>query len=150
MKDLSTQQHLKDYLFHRVRKHICDSIWYLYSTPDVLYSPLMVAAQKARGKNEESQDQMRTMVAVTTEPVACAAELKQQITQLMAALTKVGQGSGNTITQSSPWDCGCGCSGGNSNSQPNSWNGRGGPSQLAQPHSLLLECLGGGFWCPWQ
>ena len=33
MMDIEAQQHLKDCLFHRVCKHICDSIWYLYSIP---------------------------------------------------------------------------------------------------------------------
>ena len=33
MTDLEVQQHLKDFLFHRVWKHICNSVWYLYSTP---------------------------------------------------------------------------------------------------------------------
>ena len=36
MIDLEVQQHFMNYLFHEVQKHICDSIWYLYSTPQNL------------------------------------------------------------------------------------------------------------------
>ena len=45
--------HLRDHLFHRVQKHIRDSIWYLYSNPMTTYSELMVAACKAKSKTEE-------------------------------------------------------------------------------------------------
>ena len=55
MMDLEVQQHLKDCLFHRVHKHIWDSIRYLYSTPGTSYSQLMVAAQKAESKMRRSR-----------------------------------------------------------------------------------------------
>ena len=42
--------HLKDQLFHRVCKHIRDSIRYLHSNPETTYSQLMVAAKKLRVK----------------------------------------------------------------------------------------------------
>ena len=42
MMDLEVQQHLRDCLFHRICKHIRDSIRYLYSTPGTSYSQLMV------------------------------------------------------------------------------------------------------------
>ena len=35
MMDLKAQQHPRDRLFHRVRKHLHNSIWYLYSTPGI-------------------------------------------------------------------------------------------------------------------
>ena len=57
--DLEVQQHLKDCLFHRVGKHIQDSIWYLYSTPRTSFSQLMVAAHKAESKNKEIWDRGR-------------------------------------------------------------------------------------------
>ena len=47
MMDLQVQQHLRHCLFHGMRKHICDSIWYLYSTPGISNSQLMTATQKA-------------------------------------------------------------------------------------------------------
>ena len=77
MMDLEAKQHLRDCLFHGVRRHIHDSIWYLYSTPGVLYLQLMMVAQKAESENEETWDWVRTKPTVA----------KQQIAQLMAALT---------------------------------------------------------------
>ena len=49
----------------------------------------MIAAQKAESKNEETQDSVRVRAAVTTKPVEGLAELKHQITQLMAGLTQM-------------------------------------------------------------
>ena len=63
------QQHLRDSLFLGVRKHISDYAWYLYSTPGISYSQLMIAAWKAESKNEENQDWVRVKAAVTIEPV---------------------------------------------------------------------------------
>ena len=54
MTDLEAQQHLRDHLFHGVRKHICNIVWYLYSTLGILYSQLVVAAQKAQNESEET------------------------------------------------------------------------------------------------
>ena len=73
-----------------MRRHICDSIWYLYSTPSISYFQLMLAAQNTEGVNEESQDQIRARATVTTKPVETMAELKQQMTQLMVALNQTG------------------------------------------------------------
>ena len=50
------QQHIKDYLFHEVCKHIHDSVQYLYSAPGTSYLQLMVAARKVESKNEETWD----------------------------------------------------------------------------------------------
>ena len=66
MTDLKAQQHLKDNLFHGVWKHIHDSVWYLYSTPGTSYSQLMVAAQKAESKSEETWERVRARAVVTT------------------------------------------------------------------------------------
>ena len=87
---MEAQQHLRDHLFHGVRKTSHNSIWYLYSTPGVLYLQLMVAAHKAESENKETWDQVRTKAALTTKLVEGAAKLKWQIAQLMAALTMVG------------------------------------------------------------
>ena len=50
----------------------------------------MIAAQMAESENEETWDQNRVRATVTTNPVERMAELKHQITQLMAALTQPG------------------------------------------------------------
>ena len=61
--------HLKDYLFHRVCKHIRDSIRYLYGNLETTYSQIMVMAHEAESKMEEAKDKVRARSAVTTEVV---------------------------------------------------------------------------------
>ena len=99
MTDLQGKQHLKDCLFHRVCKHICDSIQYLYSTPGTSYSQLMVTTCKAESENEEIWDKVRARAMVATDSVEGMAELGQQIAKLMAALTKAGQGYSPLVCQ---------------------------------------------------
>ena len=144
MTYLETKQNLWDHLFHGIRKHICNSTWYLDSTPHLSYSQLMVATQKAKSKTKEIQDCVRTNAAVTSELAEGMVELKQQITQLMTALTQVGYGSSNNNSPSSPQECGHGCrqSARSNNSQPNLQTRNIGHMQLAQPHSLLREDAG--------
>ena len=84
------QQHLKDFLFHEVNKHIRDSIRYLYSNPRTTYSQLMITAHKAESKNEEAHDKVRTRSAMTSEPVEGTTELGKQIAKLMATLMRAG------------------------------------------------------------
>ena len=93
MIDLEVQQHLKDCLFHRLCKHICDSFWYLYSTPRTSYPQVMVTTCKLESKNEEILDKVRVRAVVTIEPGEGMAELGLQIAKLMAVLTKAGQGN---------------------------------------------------------
>ena len=88
--DLEAQQHVRDHLFHRVRKLIHDPVWYLYSTPGISYFQLMIAAQKVESRSEETWDWVVARAVVTTNPVEGMAKLKQQIFQLMAALTQTG------------------------------------------------------------
>ena len=77
MMDPEAQQHIRDHLFHGVRKHIHDSIWYLYRTPGISYSQLMTAAKKAESKNEETWDWVRSRATVTIEAVGGMAKLNR-------------------------------------------------------------------------
>ena len=86
MMHQEAQQHLRDHFFHGVRKHICDSIQYLYSTPGISYSQLMKAAQKVESKNKETQDWVRMRATVAT--MEGRAQLQHQIAQLMSAVTQ--------------------------------------------------------------
>ena len=86
MMDLEAQQHLRECLYYGVRKHILDSIWYLYSIPSILYSQLMIAAKKVESENEETWYWVRMRAMVAT--VEGMAKLKHQAMQLMAALTQ--------------------------------------------------------------
>ena len=96
------QVQLKDHLFHRVCKHIRDSIWYLYSYPRTNYSQLMITAHKAQSENEEAHDKVRAKSAVTTKPVEGTTELGNQIARLLAALTRAEQGNSPGSAPNSP------------------------------------------------
>ena len=54
--------HLKDQLFHRVHKHVTNSITYLHSNPETTYSQLMVAARKAESKMEDAKEKDKSKV----------------------------------------------------------------------------------------
>ena len=142
MTDLEVQQHLKDHLFHRVHKHISDSIRYLYSTPWTSYSQLMVAAQKAESENEGIQDKVKARAAVATNSGEEATELEQQIAKLMATLTKAGQGSNPASAPSSPRERGHGrgCTDRGTPSFPSSHNGQTGLGQTTPDHSTPTGC----------
>ena len=139
MTAMEVQQHLKDYLFHGVHKHIHDSISYLYSAPDTSYSQLLVTTRMVESENEETQEKVRA--AVTSNLGEGMAELSQQIAKFMVALTQTGQGSSPSITPGSPSEFGhrWGQGGRSTPSHPNSYNGRGGPGQTTQAHSLPME-----------
>ena len=53
--DYEVPSHLKDRLFHRVKKHVRDSMRYLYSNPQTTYSELVVTARRAESKTEETK-----------------------------------------------------------------------------------------------
>ena len=141
MTDLEVQQHLKDCLFHGVHKDICNSVWYLYSTPRTSYSQLMVPAYKVGSENKEIWDKLRARAAEVTDLGEGTAELGQQIAKLIATLTKAGQGNSPLSMPSSPQERGCrmGHNGSSTPSHPNSYNGRIGPGQTTPVHSLPTE-----------
>ena len=92
--------HLKERLFHGVRKHVRDSIQYLYGNPQTTYSKLVVTARRAESKMEETKVKVRS--AATTEVPSSSKELGDQIARLMAALTRAEQGSCPASAPSSP------------------------------------------------
>ena len=53
--DHEVPSHLKDRLFHGVKKHVRDSVRYLYSNPRTTYSELVVMARRAESKTEETK-----------------------------------------------------------------------------------------------
>ena len=68
----------------------------------------MVVTQKVESESEETQERVRARAMVTTKPWEGMARLGQQISQLMAALTKTGQVSSPTSVPGSPQECGHG------------------------------------------
>ena len=60
--------HLKDRLFHGVKKHVRDSVRYLYSNPQTTYSELVVTARRAESKTEETKVKVRSAAATEVPP----------------------------------------------------------------------------------
>ena len=94
--------HLKDQLFHGVQKNIRDSIRYLHGDPETTYSQLMVTSCKAESEMEEAKEKVRARSATATEVVDGSKELGNQITRLMATLTRAEQGNCPASAPNSP------------------------------------------------
>ena len=131
--------HLKDRLFHGVKKHIRDSIQYLYSNPQTTYSELVVTARRAESKTEETKVKARS--ASATEVPAGSKELKDQIAQLMAALTRAEQSTHSASAPSSPRHRGHGRGWMDRNTSvcPNSHNGQTGLGQTSTHSSSVVN-----------
>ena len=131
--------HLKDRLFHGVKKHIRDSVQYLYSNPQTTYSKLVVAARRAESETEETKVKARS--AATTEVPAGTKELGDQIAQLMAALTRAEQSTHSASAPSSPRHRGRGRGwmDRNTSVHPNSHNGQTGLGQTSACSSSVVN-----------
>ena len=123
--------HLKEQLFHRVRKHVRDSIRYLYGNPETTYSELVVTAWRAESKMEETKEKVKVRSAAATEVTSGSKELGDQIARLMAALTRAEQGSHPASAPNSPRHRGHGRGQTDRNTPvcPSSHNGRTGLGQ---------------------
>ena len=75
--DCKVPGHLKDRLFHGVKKHVRNFVKYLYSNPQTTYSELVVAARRAKSRTEESKVKGRS--AAATEVPSGLKELGDQI-----------------------------------------------------------------------
>ena len=53
--DHEVSNHLKDWLFHGVKKHIRDSVRYLYHNPQTTYPKLAVTARRTESETEETK-----------------------------------------------------------------------------------------------
>ena len=106
--DCEVAYHLKDRLLHGVCKHIRDSIRYLCSNLETTYSQLMVAARKAKRETEDAKEKVRARSSTATEVTDGSKELGDQITRLIATLTRAEQGTCPASTPNSPRHKGCG------------------------------------------
>ena len=79
-----------------------DSIRYLYGNPKTTYSELVVAVQRAENEMEETKEKVKMRSAAATEVAIGSKELGDQIARLMAALTRVEQGSHPASGPNSP------------------------------------------------
>ena len=129
--------HLKDWLFHRVCKHIRDSIRYLHSNPETTYSQLMVAARKVDTEMEDAKDKVRARSSAAIEVTDGSKELGDQITRLMATLTRAEQGSHPASAPNSPRHRGHGRGWmhRNTTAHPSCHNGQTGLGQSTSAHS---------------
>ena len=55
--------HLKEQLFHGVKKLVRDSIQYLYGNPQTTYSKLVVTERRAESEMEETKVKVRSAAA---------------------------------------------------------------------------------------
>ena len=94
--------HLKEWLFHGVRKRMRDSIRYLYGNPETTYAELVVAVQRAESEMEETKEKVKVRSAATTEIASGSKEFGDQIARLMAALTRAEQSSCPASALNSP------------------------------------------------
>ena len=77
--DCEVPRHLKEWLFHRVQKHVRDLIKYLYGNSKTTYSELVVTALQAESKIEETKERVKVRSAATTEVASGSKELGDQI-----------------------------------------------------------------------
>ena len=134
--------HVKERLFHGVKKHVRDSVRYLYSNPQTTYSELVVAARRAKSKTEETKVKVRS--AATTDVPSSSKELGDQIVRLMATLARAEQGSCPASAPSSPRHRGCGRGQTDQNTSvcPNSHNGQTGLGQISAHSSSVTNRMG--------
>ena len=137
--DHEVPSHLKDWLFHGVKKHVRDSVPYIYSNPRTTYSKLVVAARRAESEMEETK--VKAWSAAATEVPTGSKELGDQIARLMAALTRAEQSTCSVSAPSSPRHRGRGR--GRMDRQtsvcPNSHNGRTGLGQMSAHSSSVVK-----------
>ena len=91
--DYEVSWHLKEWLFHGVQKYVRDSIRYLYGNSKTNYSELVIAACRVESKMEKTKERVKARSAASTEVATGSRELRDQTARLMAALTRVEQGS---------------------------------------------------------
>ena len=137
--DHEVSSHLKDRLFHEVKKHVRDSVRYLYSNPQTTYSELVVAARRAESETKETKVKARS--AAATEVPSSSKELGDQIVRLIAALTRAEQSSCSASAPSSPRHGGHGRRWTDRNTSvcPNSHNGHTGLGQTSTHNSSMVN-----------
>ena len=79
-----------------------DSIRYLYGNSKTTYSKLVVTVHRVESEMEETKERVKARSAATTEVASGSKELGDQIARLMAALTRVEQGSHPASAPNSP------------------------------------------------
>ena len=117
MTDEEGIKHLKDHLFHGLKPDICNALCYMYDTPNLQYSQLVMAAKKAEtetpGGDVSEARAKSTVVEIDLKSEGTRFDpsyevITQQIAYLMSAITNqnnqglMGHNNGNMIC----WGCG--------------------------------------------
>ena len=79
-----------------------DSIRYLYSNSKTTYSELVIAVHRVESEVEETKERVKVRSAASIKVASGSKELGDQIARLMAALTRVEQGSCPASAPNSP------------------------------------------------
>ena len=108
-----------------------DSIRYLHSNHETTYSQLMVVVRKVESEMEDAKEKVRARSSAATEVTDSSKELGDQITRLMATLTRAEQGTHPATALNSPRHRGCvrGQTDRNTSAHPSSHNGQTGLGQ---------------------
>ena len=85
-----------------VCKYVRDWIRYLYGNSETTYSELVITVCPAESEMEETKERVKARSAASTEVATGSKELEDQIVRLMAALTRVEQGSCPASAPNSP------------------------------------------------
>ena len=89
-------KHLKDQWFHGLKPNICNSLHYMYDTPDLQYSQLVMVARKAEtetpGSDVSEARAKSAVVGISSKSKAASSDLSyeaitQQIAYIMSAIT---------------------------------------------------------------
>ena len=135
--------HLREQLFHEVRKQVRDSIRYLYGNPQTTYSELVVTVQRTESEMEEAKVKVRS--AAATEVPSSSTELGAQMARLMTPLTRAEQDNCPASAPNSPGHRGHGRGQMDRNTPVHltSYNGRTGLGQTTSARSSSLTSRGG-------
>ena len=89
-------KHLKDQLFHGLKPNICNALHYMYNTPNLQYSQLVMATRKAEtetlGSNMSEVRATSAVVEIDSKSEGTSSDpsyevITQQIAYLMSAIT---------------------------------------------------------------
>ena len=84
------EQHLKERLFHGMRKSIRDSIRFLYESRETSYRQVLIAARKAESESEETRHRVSQLEVVESEDKVSIG-LHEMIAELATTTKHLGQ-----------------------------------------------------------
>ena len=86
ISEIKVQSHLCDQIFHGLKKPLRDSLRYLYDEQHAPKTQIMVAVGKAKSEKVDKGSDTVKAKAATVEGFKTMSSLREQISQLMAAI----------------------------------------------------------------